>query len=251
MKGLPNWRRLALGDVGSTNTVAMDAAQGGDAGQLWVTAKRQLQGKARRGRAWVSEEGNLYASLLLVDPAPADAIGQLPLVASVALHRAVVAAVPEAKTRLTIKWPNDLLLDGKKLSGMLLEAAQIGERHNIVIGCGINCGHHPGEGLYPSTSVAESIAPLEPAALFPHLAREMADALHRWNRGAGFAAIRDDWLSRAAGLGQPITARFSNHEKSGIFDSLDEDGYLVLRGQNGTQRISAADIFFGETAETR
>ena len=229
----------------------MEAAQAGDTGQLWVTARRQLQGKARRGRGWVSEEGNLYASLLLIEPAPPQTIGQLPLVASVALHRAVVTAMPEVGPRLLIKWPNDLLLDGKKLSGMLLEAATFGGKQADLIGCGINCAHHPAQAMYPSTSLAESVAPLEPETLFLHVARQMDEALQLWNAGAGFRDIRESWLARCAGLGQPITARFPDHEITGTFEDIDADGHLVLRKPQGVQRISAADIFFGESDQVR
>ena len=118
---------MALVDVGSTNAVALEQAVKGDKGPLWITAESQSAGRARRGRAWVSEPGNLYASLLLIDPAPQDQLATLPLVISLALHVALVAARPELEKRLKIKWPNDLLLDGKKLSGILLEAQPAGQ----------------------------------------------------------------------------------------------------------------------------
>ena len=116
--GLAGWRHLKLDDVGSTNAEAMQLAGEGDNGRIWVTAKSQSAGRARRGRSWDSEPGNLYASLLLVEPAPVEQMATLPLVVSLALHTAVVEACPELSERLKIKWPNDLLLDGKKLSGI-------------------------------------------------------------------------------------------------------------------------------------
>ncbi|MCJ8308523.1 MAG: biotin--[acetyl-CoA-carboxylase] ligase [Rhizobiaceae bacterium] len=247
IEGLTGWRHLALGDVGSTNAVALEQAVGGDPGQLWITAESQSAGRARRGRSWVSEPGNLYASLLLLDPAPQDKLATLPLVISLALHLALVEARPELGARLKIKWPNDLLLDGKKLSGILLEAQPDGHgRLAVIIGCGINCQHFPDNPLYPATSLAASGIALEPAELFSHLAREMARTLRIWAEGQGIAIIRRDWLDRCHGIGQEIVARFPDREISGKFVDLDDNGLLLLCDNKGQiHTISAADIFFG------
>ncbi|MEL6504803.1 MAG: biotin--[acetyl-CoA-carboxylase] ligase [Pseudomonadota bacterium] len=239
---------MALEDVGSTNTVCAEHFLQGDPGRLWVTARRQLAGKARRGRAWVSEPGNLYASLLLENPAPQNKLLGLPLVVSLALHRALLAAVPALGTSLAIKWPNDLLLGGRKLSGILMEGQwdASSQRSGIIIGCGINCAHFPDNPLYPATSLKASGFDLEPAALFDHFTRTMAETLAQWDQGRGFAAIRTEWLARAKGRGEMITARFDDHSISGHFVDLDDEGYLLLRDERGAMRqISAADIFFG------
>lgn len=247
INGLNGWRHLALAEVGSTNAVALEQAVGGDQGQLWITAETQSAGRARRGRSWVSEPGNLYASLLLIDPAPQDQLATLPLVISLALHLALVEARPELAERLKIKWPNDLLLDGKKLSGILLEAQPDGHgRLAVIIGCGINCQHFPDNPLYPATSLAASGINLEPGELFTHLAREMARTIRIWAEGQGIAIIRRDWLDRCHGIGQHIVARFPDHEISGKFVDLDESGLLLLCDNKGQiHTISAADIFFG------
>ena len=245
--GLNGWRHLALGDVGSTNAIALELATKRDAGQVWVTAESQSVGRARRGRSWVSEPGNLYASLLLVDPVPQNQLATLPLVISLALHVALVEARPELAERLKIKWPNDLLLDGKKLSGILLEVQPDGHgRLAVIIGCGTNCQHFPDNPLYPATSLAASGLELEPTELFDYLAREMARALRIWAQGQGIAIIRRDWLDRCHGLGQEIVARFPDHEISGKFVDLDARGLLLLCDTKGQiHTISAADIFFG------
>ncbi|MEM9733503.1 MAG: biotin--[acetyl-CoA-carboxylase] ligase [Pseudomonadota bacterium] len=248
LPSLPNWRHLQLEDVGSTNTVCAEHFLAGDPGQLWVTARRQLAGKARRGRAWVSEPGNLYASVLLVDPAPPEALVGLPVVVSLALHSALLDALPALGSRLAIKWPNDLLLDGEKLSGILMEARfdPASQRSGIIIGCGINCTHFPDNPLYPATSLQASGFDLEPQVLFTHFVRAMAQALEQWHRGDGFLAIRKAWLARAKGMGETITARFDDHSITGRFLDLDERGYLLLKDETGAMRqISAADIFFG------
>ena len=235
--------------VGSTNTEALQKASEGDPGQLWVTASEQITGKARRGREWVSKPGNLYASLLLIEPAEAEALASLPLAISLALHKAVVSACPETQQDLKIKWPNDLLLGGKKLSGILLEAAR--DTHGrlaVVVGCGINCQHFPDNPLYPATSIKEFGIALEPQDLFAHLAREMAEALRIWAGGAGFSIIRREWLDRAVGIGQPIIARMPDAEIHGRFVDIDAEGFLLLQDEhNAILNISAADIFFGDS----
>ena len=227
----------------------MELATNGDAGQVWVTAEEQVQGKARRGRAWVSERGNLYASLLLIAPSPAEKLATLPLVVSLALHKAMVQVAPTFAQNLNIKWPNDLLLFGKKVSGILLEASVLKDgRLAVVIGCGINCQHYPENPLYPATSFREEGFDLEPQTLFAALASSMAAELRIWAEGAGFSIIRKEWLERARGIGEAITVRFSDHEIEGTFVDIDEDGFLMLRGENQVvQSVSAADIFFAQT----
>ena len=243
--GVDGFRHLALGDVGSTNSEALSLAKDGDNGRLWVTGTTQSAGRARRGRSWVSESGNLYASLLLVDPAGPEHMSTLPLVVSLALHTAVADACPELGDRLKIKWPNDLLLDGKKLSGILIEAQPDGfGRLAVIIGCGVNCKHYPDNPLYPATSLLENDIRLEPLDLFQHLAGAMAQYLRIWAQGHGFAIIRKEWLERCHGLGETIVARFTNDQITGTFQDLDEAGLLLLCDNKGrVHKISAADIF--------
>lgn len=249
VEGLTGWRHLALDTVGSTNTEALDLANDGDAGRVWITANAQQAGKARRGRSWISEPGNLYASLLLIDPAPPQSLATLPLVVSLALHKAVAALQPQLAARLRIKWPNDLLLDGKKLSGILLEAQP--DQHGrlaVIIGCGVNCHHFPGNPLYPATSLAHEGCETEPMALFRELARTMAQELRIWSQGHGFAIIRREWLDRCQGLGEAVIARFPDRELQGTFVDIDTEGLLLLRDEEGyTHQVSAADIFFGDS----
>ena len=132
-------RLIERDTVGSTNTEALALAQAGERGPLWITARRQNAGRGRRGRVWVSEPGNLYASLLLSDPSPPDRAAELSFVAALAVHDAVTSLIARAPARLSLKWPNDLLFDGKKFAGILIE----GEGPAVVIGVGVNCAHHP------------------------------------------------------------------------------------------------------------
>ena len=235
--------------MGSTNSEALEHAKAGDVGQLWISATEQISGKGRRGREWVSKPGNLYASVLLIDPCDSQSLTSLPLVASLALHKALVTLKPELEPGLKIKWPNDILLHGKKLSGILLEATRDPQnRLAVVIGFGVNCQHFPENPLYPATSLARHGADISPSELFPHLARAMAAELRIWAGGNGFSILRGEWLERSIGRGDKITARFPDHEISGIFVDIDADGFLLLQDENQiVQQISAADIFFGNS----
>lgn len=248
--GLNDYRHLALGDVGSTNSEAMARARAGDPGNLWITARRQLQGRGRRGRPWISEEGNLYASLLLLDLAPVARLGTLPLVAALAVYRTLrpfFSATPQA---LAIKWPNDILVDGRKINGILLESEILPSGQTaVVIGCGINCRHHPESSAYPATDLADCGIDVEPEAVFGGLAREMAIALGEWNRGGGFDLVREAWLRAARGVGETVTVNLHDGQVTGVFEEIDAEGYLCLITENGTRRrISAGDLFFTQPA---
>ena len=247
--GLTGWRHLDLAEVASTNAEAFTAANDGDRGQLWITARSQRAGRARRGREWVSKPGNLYASLLLIEPGPSHALATLPLTVSLALHKALVECCPDLANRLKIKWPNDVLLDNKKLSGILLEAQQDGfGRLAVVIGIGVNCAHFPDNPLYPATSLAEQGVELRPQSLFQSLSDAMARDLRIWAQGHGFSIQRNEWLDRCYGRGKPITARFPDRELTGTFVDIDADGLLLLLdGRGHTHKVSAADIFFGDS----
>lgn len=248
--GLPDYRHLALDEVGSTNSEAMALARAGDPGNLWVTARRQLHGRGRRGRPWVSEEGNLYASLLLVDPAPAFRLGTLPLVAAVAVYRALKPLLAQTPQALAIKWPNDILVDGRKINGILLESESLtGGRMAVVVGCGVNCRHHPDNPAYPATDLADCGIDVDPEAMFSVLAREMATTLGQWNRGSGFDVVREAWLRGARGVGESVTVHLHEGQIRGVFEDIDADGYLCLATEAGARRrISAGDLFFTQPA---
>ena len=244
---LPGWRLTELDETGSTNADALAAAKSGDQGKLWIRAARQVQGKGRQGRPWVSERGNFYCSLLLIDPAhDLEKLGTLPLAVACAVH-GTLASLPRAgKNDFRIKWPNDILANGKKLSGILLESlASEDGRIAVAIGIGINCAHHPDPALYQATDLAELGLETSPEALFPHLASTMAETLGAWNYGRGFPQIRAEWLRLARGVGEKITVNLPSGPLEGIFEDIDAAGRLVLRLQNSEIRhISAGDVFF-------
>jgi len=232
--------RLVFHDtIGSTNAEALRLARLGERGPLWVAARSQTAGRGRRGRTWVSEPGNLYASLLLNDPAPPAHFPELSFVAALALHDAVAGRVPGLASRLALKWPNDLLIDRNKFAGILIE----GEGAAVVIGIGVNCAHHPAGTEYPATDLAAAGIRAVPEALFVPLSAAMVKRLSQWERGAGFGAIRADWLSRATGVGKTIAVRSGDGDLTGQFETVDETGRLVLRGADGTMRtVGAGDV---------
>jgi BirA family biotin operon repressor/biotin-[acetyl-CoA-carboxylase] ligase len=233
-------RRIAHDSIGSTNTEALALARGGEKGPLWITAVRQTAGRGRRGNSWISEPGNLYASLLLADPAPPVHTAELSFVAALAVHDAVTGVAPGLGARLAVKWPNDLLIDAAKFAGILIES----EGGTVVIGIGVNCAQHPAGTAYPATDLAAAGAAASPESLFAALSTTMNARLAQWSRGAGFATIRADWLARATGLGQPIRVRLPQRELAGQFQSLDEAGRLVLRLPDGSlEAVSAGEVF--------
>jgi BirA family transcriptional regulator, biotin operon repressor / biotin---[acetyl-CoA-carboxylase] ligase len=237
-------RLIAYETLGSTNAEALARGRDGERGPLWITAARQTAGRGRRGNAWVSEPGNLYASLLLTAAAPAAHLPELCFVVALAVWDAVAAVAPALSASLKLKWPNDLLLDGAKLVGILIEAESIGGESITAAGIGVNCAHHPDSLAYPATSLAAQGLVVAPAALMAELSRSMVTRLAQWDRGAGFAMIRNGWLSHAAGLGGDIHVRLSDREVSGTFETLDQTGRLTLRLPDGAlESIAAGEVF--------
>ncbi|WP_328804969.1 biotin--[acetyl-CoA-carboxylase] ligase [Parasphingopyxis marina] len=230
-----------VAETGSTNDDMMARARSGEGEGLWLRAERQNSGRGRQGRSWDSVTGNLFASTLVRlgegDPPPAS----LALVASLALYDAVAAFLPEDEhVSLLLKWPNDLMLEGGKLSGILLER----EGNAVVIGIGVNLARHP-EGLdRPVTSLAVHGMPPAPDIFLRELAERFADWLAKW-REPGLGAIRDQWLSRAHPPGSALTVHDPTGRKlEGMFDGIDADGALRLRLADGSVHVMhAGDVF--------
>ena len=228
-----------VAETGSTNADMLMLAGSGAGEGLWLRAERQTGGRGRQGRAWSSPEGNLYASTLVRlrphDPQAAT----LALVAAVALEEVVSAYLPR-NGAVAIKWPNDLLLDGAKLSGILLERAD----DAVVIGIGVNLAHHPTDVERPATSLTAHGAAPDPTDFLETL----ADAFERWLgiwRVEGLAPVRARWLDRAHPVGTALTARVLDGTAfDGLFQGLDNEGALILRLADGATRvIHAADVF--------
>jgi BirA family biotin operon repressor/biotin-[acetyl-CoA-carboxylase] ligase len=246
-KSLDDFRHVALSDCVSTNIECFTRARAGDAGNLWVTAERQTGGRGRRGRTWVSESGNLYASLLLLDPAPLEKSGSLPLAIALGVYRAVNKVLPPGGQDLAIKWPNDLLINRLKASGILIEAEMLpsGQRA-VVIGIGININNMPDNPAYPVTRISDYAAGVSADILFTHLFAEMTEVLNLWNAGEGVSDVMQQWRSVACGIGEEIRVNLPNRSLTGRFCGIDDQGYLILDEGDGVKTaIAAGDVFFG------
>ena len=239
----PPFHLIAYDTIGSTNDEAKRLAREGAAEGLIVWAKTQTAGRGRRGRVWVSPPGNLHMSVVLRPHCRAATAAQLGFVAALAMAGAIDELAPAVAVQC--KWPNDLLANGRKLAGILLETEMIaGESPDFVIlGIGVNLMSSPRDTPYAATSLAEEgAAAISPATLIAAFTRHFAEWLTRWNE-EGFAPIRDAWLLRAIGLGQPIQVRLERDTLDGRFLDLDNDGALMLGTPSGSRRIAAGEIF--------
>lgn len=244
--------RLILEQTDSTNAEAMRLGAS-LAGPAWIMTHRQDAGRGRRGRGWSMPAGNFAATLALrPQGAPAE-VSLYSFVAALALHEALATACGPA-ARLAIKWPNDVLLNGGKVAGILLESAGQGrEVALLAVGIGVNLAAAPDpdaleSGAVPPVSVlgetGHAVAPDEFLGL-------LAPAFARWQQQLvtfGFGPIRTAWTARAARLGQTITARTGSATRTGRFEGIDETGALVLTTAAGREVIPAADVFFDEVA---
>jgi BirA family biotin operon repressor/biotin-[acetyl-CoA-carboxylase] ligase len=246
-------RRVALDSIGSTNDEALARARAGEAGPLWITARMQSAGRGRRGRAWTSAPGNLHATLLLADPCPPARAAELSFVAALAVHDALAAAAPRCAPRLLLKWPNDVLISGRKVSGILVEGESAGGRFAAAVGIGINCRHHPDDTAYPATDLAAEGLAVEAEDLFALLDVSLQQRVAQWDRGDGFAAIRADWARRASAPGDRVSVRLPDRVVSGTFQGVDDRGRLLLQSAAGVPEVIAAgDVFaLGRPAEGR
>ncbi len=244
----PGTGLIEVESIASTSDEARARAVAGEPGPLWIRADRQTAGRGRRGRAWTSEPGNLFATLLLRPACAPGTAAQLSYVAALAVADAArdVLGAPMAR----LKWPNDVRIDGAKIAGILLESGGqtgSGELGWITVGIGINLASSPANAGYPVTSLGavKGGPPPAPRAVMGRLADAMARWLEIWAHGEGFPAIREAWLAQADGLGHALEARTPTGALRGLFEGLDGDGALLLRLDDGTcRRIHGGEVFF-------
>ena len=259
------YRLHGYDSVGSTSTEAANAAQAGDVGDVWFCALQQTAGRGRRGRPWQSPQGNLAASLLIVPEADPAISATLGFVAGVALNRALSEVVPTARLktgidgadhadgRIALKWPNDVLADGAKLAGILLEAQKRPDGSMaIVIGMGVNVVAAP-EGLpYPATSLRALGLDVSAGTVFAALSDAWVDAIETWDRGRGVPEILAQWRQSAAGIGAEVAVSRDGDVVRGVFETIDETGRLIVRANDNSRiAITAGDVHFGTTASVR
>jgi BirA family transcriptional regulator, biotin operon repressor / biotin---[acetyl-CoA-carboxylase] ligase len=259
---LPDYFQLiTLESVDSTNEEIKRRAERGAADGTLVWAREQTSGRGRRGREWTSPRGNLYCSLLLRPSCSASKATQLGFVTAAAVAEAITEALsndaptsdaptsdaPSRDARVTCKWPNDVLVNGGKVAGILIESSSAGGTALdwLAIGVGVNVASHPrlAESRFPATSLAvEGAREVTPPKLLECYCRCLQRWISTWHEH-GFAAIRDAWLHRAHGLHEPILVRLENETFEGVFAGMDQDGALVLE-QNGVDRlVRVGDVF--------
>lgn len=226
---------LRFEELESTNTTALEYSKATHK-NLVIVAKKQTAGRGRRGRIWQSLEGNLFFSLLL--EFPLNRLGTLIMASSLSLLQTIKAFDANAKVKL--KWPNDVLLNNAKVSGMLLEK---GEGEYMIVGIGVNIKQSPqtADMLYPTISLQE-------AGIFADAADFLPKYLHFFENNIQKEAelLRQKWLQNAKGLGQEISVKQEKNELTGIFAGIDENADLLLQTNGGMQRILAGDVFYVE-----
>ena len=240
---------IAFEEIDSTNAEARRRAEAGEGGPLWITAARQSAGRGRRGRAWDTSTGNLAATLLLTTEKSAAEAAQLSFIAAFAIRDLARAFVPDSLIRF--KWPNDVMVAGEKLSGILIESGRAFDRLWLAVGMGVNLAHAPTNVERPATSLAAHLsagtaAPPKPKQALDILSDAFAAHAARWSR-EGFTPFRDAWTSGAAGIGQPCAVRLDRETIEGVAEGLADDGALLLcLPDRSLRRITAGDVFFPE-----
>jgi BirA family biotin operon repressor/biotin-[acetyl-CoA-carboxylase] ligase len=240
------WGRVILDEVDSTMAEAARRAPDLD-GPVWIMARRQTAARGRRGRVWMQPAGNLAATLIYKPWATPQQAAKRSFLAANALFETLALFV--GRERLALKWPNDVLLDGGKVAGILLEStgrAGQGIVDWLAVGVGVNIAAVPADvtGHFAPVSLAGAAGvTVAPEDVLTALASAYATQEAKLD-ALGFERIRADWLRHAAKLGEIITARTMTAEHTGIFDTVDLDGNLVLQTPKGVEIIPAADVFF-------
>jgi BirA family biotin operon repressor/biotin-[acetyl-CoA-carboxylase] ligase len=241
---LPDFFTLtALGTVTSTNDEALALAANGAPEGTLITALAQNGGRGRRGRDWQSPEGNLYLSLILTPADGLNAATAIGFMAALAARSVVAACLPDAAVPVAVKWPNDVLIAGAKVAGLLIEAVP-GRAEALVLGVGINIAHYPADTPYPATAIVAKGGQVTVTALRDAFCRDFLGRYAAFGR-EGFSPLRADWLAHARGVGGPITVNLEGARFDGTFKDIDAAGALVLDlGDGVVKKFTAGDVFF-------
>ncbi|HKV14392.1 MAG TPA: biotin--[acetyl-CoA-carboxylase] ligase [Reyranella sp.] len=229
------WTLVALQSVGSTNDEAARLADSGAAEGTVVWAREQIGGRGRRGRRWASPVGNLYSSTILRPDCPAQRATELGFVATLA----VADIVPPSRA-VRVKWPNDVLVDGGKVAGILPESAigQDGKTEHVVMGIGVNVGFAPDlpEMRYRAAMLGGTVE-----RALEKLTAALATRLAQWRQN-GFETVRADWLAKAGPIGLDVDVKLGEELVRGRFAGIDGDGALLLETPAGPRKIVAGEL---------
>lgn len=251
------YRLKAFDQIGSTNAEALTCARDGEQGPMWFVTSEQTAGRGRRFRPWIAPRGNLASSILEVVAVTPSVAATLGFAAGLALEQALRKVSVEAALRagddglqFSLKWPNDVLAGRQKLAGILLEAEMVaGNRLAVVVGIGTNVIASPEGTPTPATSLRALGIDVGAEELFAALSDGWAEYRGIWDDGRGFGEIRKAWLDRAAGLGQAVAIKSSGATIEGTFDTIDDQGCMIVRTAAGRlMPITAGDVYFGSAA---
>ena len=243
-------------ELDSTNQEALRRAPDFDGTPLWIVAHRQTKGRGREGRNWVSETGNLYTSFLFRPQCSLSTANQLSFVTGVGVFetvRSVLGSSTQAE-KIRLKWPNDILVDRKKIAGILIESFLASQSHEpvIAIGIGINIAHHPDLPDRETTHLGAHVSGVNPELVFSALSRELDKSIEQWDRGRNFDLIRQHWSERAHNPGERLSVRVGNNRFEGVFNGLDDDGALKIKLDTGElKRVTVGDVLFPRPSSDR
>lgn len=249
---LNDYHLLSYDQLDSTNAESRRLAGGGASHGAVIWAKRQSAGRGRMGREWVSAEGNLYVTVLIHPPVALDACPQLSFVAALAVAETLEGILPEPSA-IACKWPNDVLVNGKKISGVLLEAFTtkelVSEKQWIAVGVGINVDNFPEHVMFPATCLRDAGVELISAKIVLSRFIHHFIALYDTWAAKGFAPIEKAWLKRAHQLGKPVEVIVGDAQVNGVFEGIDASGCMLLRDKKkNISTINAGDVFYKEPA---
>ena len=230
--------------VTSTNDEAKLLAKDNAVEGTVIWAKEQIEGRGRMNRFWESKPGNLYSSIVLRPFTSIEIAAQLSFIPALAIGELLAKLIPEVT--FSFKWPNDVLLNKKKVSGTLIESGDWNGKQSgwLVIGCGLNLLHFPVKTRFPATSIYEETNRVIPVSLaLSYYYQSFIKWYNRW-RENGFFSLRTAWLERAHGLHEELTTEFAQHSYTGRFIGLDKNGALELQTLKGIHTIQAGDVYF-------
>jgi BirA family transcriptional regulator, biotin operon repressor / biotin---[acetyl-CoA-carboxylase] ligase len=250
----PGYNLVCLEKIDSTNAEALRRAEKGQSKPLWIIANHQSQGRGRRGRKWIAAPGNLFATLLLNWSGPRAVLSELSFVAAVSCADMLESLIQNSRseTKVRLKWPNDILLNGAKVGGILIETFSIDEETiAVAIGIGMNVANHPTETLaYPTTNFAQAGFNLNSSEVFEQLARRFDYYFSLWQQGAGFENIKQRWLDFGPSIGHQLKVNTGTGIITGNFSGLDNHGGLQLSLSDGSQQIVLAGDIVANTHAT-
>ncbi|MEY3197316.1 MAG: hypothetical protein RLZZ59_687 [Pseudomonadota bacterium] len=238
---LEKYDLLAFDDIGSTNDEAKNIVLSTGKSNIVLWAKTQYKGRGRYDRNWVSSEGNLYMSIIKKVSCDLATASQLSFVIGLAVYDSIAPLLQNK--HLSLKWPNDIMIEDSKVGGILLESVTHNNELYIIIGVGLNIQHAP-DKISTATSLNNHGIDVSPAYLLSSIIEKLEILIENWFT-QGFQLIREKWLKSSYKLGEVVTIGSDNKRATGIFESINEEGGIVLKIASGEKYVlSTGEVFF-------